>query len=126
MSAHVEREARGNSQSEPFVLESVGTDARTWSPSGSVRETFARWRLQLLAWMQRHEYPEWRTLGLPADRVHVIDIRIEITSESERGTRAHAATGLDGALDSRAARQEGLAQPQCCISLYDSTPSRRG
>jgi hypothetical protein len=113
MSAHGERDAMGDSQSGPFVLESVGTDATTGSPSGAVRETFARWRLQLLAWMQRHEYPEWQTLGLPADRVQVIDIRIEISSESEHGRRASVATGLDDVLDSRAARFTGVRLREC-------------
>jgi hypothetical protein len=47
----------------------------------------ARWRYWLLAWMQRREYPEWEAFGLPADRVQLIDVAVEVSESRDRGGR---------------------------------------
>lgn len=85
-----------SSATQPHALAnavSPAAEAAIRPTFGPVRATMARWRLWLLAWMQRHEYPEWRALGIPEDRVQVVDITIEMTSELEldiRGTWACA------------------------------------
>jgi hypothetical protein len=56
-------------------LLSAGAGSRP--TSGRERTRMSRWRYWLFRCMQRHEYPEWRALGLPADRVITIDVSIE-------------------------------------------------
>ena len=42
------------------------------------RNTMARWRYWLYAWMARCEFPEWCALGIPRDRVVIVDLSIDI------------------------------------------------
>ena len=58
------------------------TRVRAAAPEHESRDTrvlsrMPRWRYWLYAWMARHEYAEWRRLGIPADRVVVVDVPIE-------------------------------------------------
>lgn len=53
--------------------------ARPESGTGRVASPFARmarWRYWLYAWMERHEYAEWRAFGIPAEQIVVVDVHV--------------------------------------------------